>query len=95
MALPGGRSLYYNESEHGHDHALDHEFALTNIVYIEGNNNSRGNGPQTSVGSGSSGNGSNNDNSMEITAVQKMVSAMSGSLLTSLLGMLYNYLVSL
>lgn len=90
---PGGRGLYHDENDdtHTHNHALDDEFALANMVDIEGKSGSNGNaslattGNVGGIGGSGGGNGGINDTSADITALQKMVSAMSGSLLTSLL----------
>lgn len=87
---PGGRGLYHDENDdtHTHNHALDDEFALANMVDIEEKSGSNGASLARAGNVGGSGDGNTgiNDASADITALQKMVSAMSGSLLTSLLG---------
>ncbi|KAM0349085.1 hypothetical protein ACHAPU_004020 [Fusarium lateritium] len=81
---PGGY-----DHHHHHDNPLqaDDEFSLRHMMDAESNSPSGG---RRDVLSGSSsipasGAGSDNNGAVDITATQKMVSAMSGSLLTSLL----------
>ncbi|KAF4991097.1 hypothetical protein FGRMN_8057 [Fusarium graminum] len=83
---PGG---YDHHHHHHHDNPLqaDDEFSLRHMMDTESNNPSS---ERRDVLSGSSsipasGAGGDSNGAVDITATQKMVSAMSGSLLTSLL----------
>ena len=61
-------------------------FALEGVVGGPGHDRIHGDNPIPGVASTIAMSGDNGDVEVDITATQKMISAMSGSLLTSLLG---------
>jgi len=89
MATVGTNRSGGYDHHHHHQNPLqnDDEFSLRHMMDAEPNN--PGNSRDALSGSSSipaAGDG-NGNSVVDITATQKMVSAMSGSLLTSLLGM--------
>lgn len=81
VPVGANRSGGFDHHQHHHQsplQAADDDFSLAHMIDTEPNGPDNGGSP-SAVGAGSS-------DIVDITAGQKMVSAMSGSLLTSLLG---------